>query len=226
MIDVVFDKLNYRLNEAKMTASLQGSEGLWGSRTIYDYNCPKKETDKVVNIPEKVPFEGNNYVVTEIASSAFDRASGLEELYIPATVEFAEWAFYDCQQLRAIHVAEANPYFYDKDGVLFSKQKRELLAYPNQHGEEYCIPEGTTIVRGKAFKSCSNLKKVTVPNSIINMGCNVFYACGELDIYLPDSFCVKQDYQGNEKFYNQLRFHYRGNSYNWKEINDIITEHK
>ncbi len=226
MIDIVFEKLKYRLNETKKTASLQGSEGLWGARTNYNYNSPKKETDIIVSIPDKVPFDGNNYVVTEIASSAFDSATGLEELYIPASVEFAEWAFYDCRQLRAIHVAEANPFFCDKDGVLFSKQKRELLAYPNQHGEEYCIPEGTTIISGKAFKSCRALKKVAIPSSVIQMGNNVFYDCGELDIYLPDDFKILQVYTKISApfHYNKLRFHLCGVVYSKDALNDHLRK--
>ncbi len=51
-------------------------------------------------------------------------------------VEFVdEKAFYSCWALQKIEVDENNPNYCDIDGVLYNKDKTELLCYPSDHDE-------------------------------------------------------------------------------------------
>ena len=43
------------------------------------------------------------------------------------------------------------------------------------------IPEGVTIIKASAFSGCSNLKKVTLPSTLKEIGRDVFYSCAKLE---------------------------------------------
>ncbi len=196
-MDIEYNNLDYSIKETNGTATLTGGKGLFSSRIHYPGQSQQRGL--VVDIPEYVEYNGKTYHVTTIKGRTFDRALDIEELIIPASVSSFHWGMYNCYHLKAFHVSKMSPFLQDIDGVLFSKQRRELIAYPNQHGEDYVIPEGTTIIGNMAFKSCSNLKKVVIPSSVTKMGINVFYDCGELDIYLPQNFLFSHTPFGLQK---------------------------
>ena len=116
----------------------------------------------VVDIFNTIRHEGNDYKVIQINELTFNRAVDVMEVNIPSSVTSIDWSMFNCFRLKAFHVADESPYFCERDGVLYSKRRRELIAYPNMHGEENDIPMGTTIIGRRAFKSSSNLKKVTL----------------------------------------------------------------
>ena len=67
--------------------------------------------------------------LTIIGQAAFE-ATGLSEITIPANVSvIKDEAFYDCVNLKAFNVVEANEYYCSVDGVLFSKDKADLRAF-------------------------------------------------------------------------------------------------
>ena len=66
----------------------------------------------------------------------------------------------------AFSVDEDNESFSVKDGVLFSKDGTELIAYPNgKAGDSYDIPEGVEKLGWECF-SYSSLKAVTFPSTL------------------------------------------------------------
>ncbi len=224
MKNITYNNYDFRLDESNMTAGFTGGKGLLDS--LINYPGQNRTSGEKVYIPESVCYEGKVYTVKSIIGNSLDRNLNIQELHIPSTIEHIDWGMYKCYLLKAYYVAKNNPFFKEKDGVLFSKQKRELIAYPNLHAEEYHIPEGTTSIRGRAFKSCIALKKVVIPSSVIRMGANVFYDCGETDIYLPEDFKIKQIYTKNsdKKHYSQLRFHYCGKVYSVDSLNNLLIE--
>lgn len=115
-----------------------------------------------------------------LGHNAFEYLPSLRELYIPASVTKIEWSFYHSLNLKAIHVDEGNPCYCTVDGVLFTKDKTELVAYPNAHGNEYHVPDGTTSVAHFAFKSCG-IKTIYLPKSVESVGINAFYECSSLE---------------------------------------------
>ncbi len=125
-------------------------------------------------------IKGLTYRLEALGDSAFDSLYDLRELHVPASVIHIGWSFYHCSNLRAIYVADSNPCYCSVDGVLFSKNKSELVAYPNAHGNEYHVPDGTTSVAHFAFKSCG-IKTIYLPKSVNSVGKNAFYECGRLE---------------------------------------------
>ena len=71
--------------------------------------------------------------------------------------------------------------------VLYTKDHKKIVAYPNAKGKDYKIIEGTEHIENFAFKSCIDLENLRLPKSIRVTGDNVFYGCDKLKkVVIPD----------------------------------------
>ena len=69
------------------------------------------------------------------------------------------WAFDRCSNLTDINVDSNNNNYSSKDGILFNKNKTELIRYPiGNTRQSYAIPNSVTSIGYEAF--CTNLKDV------------------------------------------------------------------
>ena len=127
--------------------------------------------------------------VTTIERSAFYGCTGLTKMFIPDKVaQIYRLAFCGCRRLQSIHVSENNAAYCDIDGVLFSKDRETLVAYPSGLGNEYRIPDGVKSIGDSAFCGCKNLTKVHIPDSITEIGFSAFDGCAGLtDMKIPNS---------------------------------------
>ena len=121
--------------------------------------------------------------VTRIGSYAFGGFSNLISAEIPSSVTiFGYRTFYECTSLTGIHVDFANPVYCDINGVLFSKDKTEILCYPEGLAGDYSIPYGVTTVGLNAFENCNNLTGVAFPDSVLVIDSYAFSDCSRLII--------------------------------------------
>lgn len=137
-----------------------------------------------------IPEDLNGYTVVEIGDSAFFRASSIIEVEIPYTVtHIGNSVFTDCAALEAIHVAKDNPAYISQDGILFNKDKTELIRYPEQKdGESYNIPDSVTTIADDAFRGCDRLKDISIPSGVERIGAGAFILCYSLDsVHIPES---------------------------------------
>ena len=128
--------------------------------------------------------------VTSIEIAAFSGCSSLTNITIPDLVaSIGDHAFYNCSSLTNITVSENNKYFSSLNGVLFNKDKTELITYPNGNERtEYTIPDSVTSIIEGAFAYCSNLITVKIPDSVTDITDKTFYVCSSLtSITIPDS---------------------------------------
>ncbi len=135
--------------------------------------------------------------VTSIGVEVFSGCSGLTDVTIPPSViSIGEGAFYGCSGLTGIFVEEGNPaYSSSLDGILFDKNKTELIQCPAKKGGEYSIPESVTSIGNAAFWGCSSLTSVTIPDGVTSIGYKVFYGCsGLVSVGIPDSVTSIGDY--------------------------------
>lgn len=134
---------------------------------------------KSVVIPESV---------THIGDRAFCGCRELESVAIPAGVAFiGNGVFGDCNALKVIHLDSGNPAFTLIDGVLYTKDRSELVMYPNPSAT-VVIPEGVTSIRGWAFTGGSGMTSVTIPESVTNIKDHAFLRCDGLkSITIPSS---------------------------------------
>ncbi|MGO5113269.1 leucine-rich repeat protein, partial [Oscillospiraceae bacterium LCP25S3_E10] len=127
--------------------------------------------------------------VTEIGNGAFCGCTGLTSVTIPSSVkEIGDSAFYGCTSLKSITADKNNKNYSSVDGVLFNKNKTEILAYPNAKGSSYVIPSSVKKIGGSAFEGCTGLKSVTIPSSVTEIGLYAFSGCtGLTSITIPSS---------------------------------------
>lgn len=116
-----------------------------------------------VVIPEHLVYKGQSMPVTSIDYWAFSYSEELKSLSIPSTVNEFWTQFFGCPNLEKIEVAEENPSYKSVDGVLFSKDGTELLAYPaSRPGDSYTVPKEVEKISERAFMGCKNLKEILV----------------------------------------------------------------
>lgn len=120
--------------------------------------------------------------VNIIGSDAFSGIQYLRSLTLPSGLLYiGNGAFRYCDNLSAIMVDPANAFYSSSDdGVLFNKDKTELIQYPIGALQEiYSIPEGVVHIGPEAFASC-NLQTVIFPDTVISIGDRAFSDCGAL----------------------------------------------
>ena len=129
---------------------------------------------KAVTIPSTI----DRYKVTGIGWSAFSGCTGLKSITIPSSVtEIGENAFRGCKGLTSITADKNNKNYTSVNGVLFNKNKTEILAYPNAKSSSYVIPSSVTEIGSAAFYDCTGLKSVTIPSSVKEIGIDAFSGC-------------------------------------------------
>ena len=148
------------------------------------YNC---DSLQYMTIPE---------TVTEIDDTVFRNCDALEEVYVPASVvTLGAAVFSNCKSLKNITVAEGNPSYADVDGVLFSKDLKQLHCYPAGRAGAYAIPEGTETVVYGSFCEAVKLTNVTFPDSVKTIDRYAFTWCHSLtDVVIGDGVETIGDY--------------------------------
>ena len=129
--------------------------------------------------------------VTTIGDHAFYNCYNLTSVTIPDNVTtIGEKAFEYCDSLTTFTVDSNNPsYSNDGCGVLFNKNKTELIQYPiGNLRESYAIPDSVTTIGDYAFYNCESLTSVTIPDSVTSIGEGAFEWCYSLtSVTIPDS---------------------------------------
>ena len=143
-----------------------------GVTSLSDYaflNCTKLAD---IDLPDSLKSIG----VVALAYTA------LEIIEIPAGVtSIGPEAFENNSNLTSFRVAAGNTaYSADSAGVLFNKNKTQLIRCPLAIQGKYTIPSTVTLVGEKAFVMCMGLTEVTIPGSVKELSRHAFFACTAL----------------------------------------------
>lgn len=146
-------------------------------------------TDAEVDIPATL----GGKTVTEIDTCAFSTYSAmisLEGITIPDSVTtIMRLAFLGCTSLETITVGENNANYSSINGVLFNKDKSDLVCYPaGKKDISYAIPDSVTKIGESAFDYCKLLTNVTIPDSVTDISQQAFCRCTSLtSVTIPGS---------------------------------------
>lgn len=114
----------------------------------------------------------------------------LKEVNIGSRVTtIGERAFRNCAALTGFIVDEDNDNYSSEEGVLFNKNKTELICYPiGKQQTDYVVPNSVTLIKESAFEDCVGLNSVTIGNNVKTIGDAVFENCRNLkSIIIPNS---------------------------------------
>ena len=102
--------------------------------------------------------------VTQIGMRAFDGCTALKSITIPKSVTNINWGvFMGCTSLESINVESISANYSSLDGVLFNKDKTELIQYPAaKANEEYSISSRVVSIASCAFWYCNLLESISV----------------------------------------------------------------
>lgn len=107
----------------------------------------------------------------------------LESVEIPDNVGYIPFnsVFYNCTKLKTFVVSPDNPNYYaDEQGVLYNADVTEIAYYPEGLTGDYVIPNTIKSIGGGVFIGKTNIVKITIPASVVNIGNSAFENCANL----------------------------------------------
>jgi hypothetical protein len=88
--------------------------------------------------------------------------------------------FGDCTQLTALQVMDGNEHFQSQNGLLYSKDGKNLLSVPVGRRGALTIPEGVTAIAKSAFSGCNQLTTIKLPHTLKTIDKGAFIGCHSL----------------------------------------------
>ena len=120
--------------------------------------------------------------VKKLAKGAFDKAVKLRNVLLGPSVDTIEdGAFGGNNDLAAFEVDSANPNYAAADGVIYTKNKEELVLFPAGKGGEYTTLSITKKIRKRAFYYAQKVTKVNFNSNLEEMDNDAFQATTKLE---------------------------------------------
>lgn len=113
----------------------------------------------------------------------------LKKVTIPSSVTaVGSMAFFDCEGLKKIEVDTLNQYYSSLSGVLYNKEKTDLITYPARKSGNFIIPSSVKSIEDGAFAFSNKLKSIRIPSSVTSIGEWSFRHCSGLKcVVIPSS---------------------------------------
>lgn len=204
------------LEEFNIPSSVVSINGSAFDNTAFYNNAFNREDGALYRDGVLIAAEGisGKYSVKEgtrlIAMDSFRDCDNLYQLTLPASLRYisadSSVAFDALGGLERIKVSKANPYYTaDRQGVLYSKDKTVLVAYPRGSVMvSYSVPEGVEYIEDSIENDC--LTQIFLPKSIKD--------------FMPITQNASIYYAGTREEYNQIPRVASGTMDPWGDEND------
>lgn len=131
--EVTIDGLVYRLSESSAMVM----------------HVEKGNMSKILHIPDKISYDGQEYIVNTIYPSAFSGNTNIEEIYAPACTYIDNQAFAYCSNLKQIEIPACK---YIGEASFLSCKKLTVIELPE------CIK-----INDGGFCQCESLEIISLP---------------------------------------------------------------
>lgn len=150
-----------------------------GVTTLYWYSFNTCRNLETVTLPDSLEF---------IDGWAFERCSRLKTINVPANVTLINGgAFAQNSSMTSITCDPANKNYVSVNGVLFTKDMKELVAYPGGIQGGYTVPATVNHIGDAAFYGALGLDSVTILGNLDFIGFEAFAECSKLtDVAIRD----------------------------------------
>ena len=204
------------LEEFNIPSSVVSINGSAFDNTAFHNNAFNREDGALYRDGVLIAAEGisGKFSVKEgtslIAMDSFRDCDNLYQLTLPASLRYisadSSVAFDALGGLERIKVNKANPYYTaDRQGVLYSKDKTVLVAYPRGSVMvSYSVPEGVEYIEDSIENDC--LTQIFLPKSIKD--------------FMPIAQNASIYYAGTREEYNQIPIVASGTMDPWGDEND------
>lgn len=145
-----------------------------GVKSIMEGAFYGEEKLESVTLPDSLEFIGD---------SAF-ADTGIQSVVLPKNLQTFNGTIFNSQNFKQYSVSPENPYFKAVDGVVYSKDMKELVAFPigrfaDGGANNFVFPESVKKIGDYAFLNCKH-NTFTIPGSVKDIGKQAFAGNTEL----------------------------------------------
>lgn len=185
-----------------------------GLKAIGDYAFMYCEDISEIDIPSGV---------TTLGADVFYGCSNLTEVNLSETVRQIDShrTFFNCTSLEDINVDINNPYLSSVDGVLFNKDKTQIVRYPLGRAGDYDIPVTVNSMADYAFGGSIYLTGVSIPRAVKKISDNAFWCCYDLRKVTLSKRVEEISYRSFYYCYDLRNYgtvYYEGSASDWSKI--------
>ena len=170
--------LTWNLDDGTLTISGEGAmpDYAWKGAPWYEY----RESIYTVVLESSV---------TTIGMYAFLGCTNMPSITIHSNITtIGVGTFVYCNSLISIDVDAGNSGYISEDGVLFNKDKTDLICCPAGKTGAYIVPDGVITIKQSTFRTCSSLTSVIIPDGVTTLEKQAFADCTMLSsITIPNS---------------------------------------
>ena len=126
-----------------------------------------------------------------IGSQSFSECGISGEVNIPSSVTSIKNSFFNAEYITKINVDSHNVNYSSQDGILYNKDKTELIIAPHKLTiNNLTLPDSLKVIDGMAFDSCQNITgTLTLNDNLETIKDRAFYCCSGISgtVVMPES---------------------------------------